>query len=70
MLFHSFALVALISGEINTVFPHIRPVGIIILHSHQMRVLLQNTTFLLHTRTRVVSTKRVLSEASFKWSQM
>ena len=53
MLFHSFALVALISGEINTVFPHIRPVGIIILHSHQMRVLLENTTFLLHKIVRI-----------------
>ena len=31
----------------NTVFPHIRPAGIIILHSLQMRVLLENTTFLL-----------------------
>ena len=32
----------------NTVFPHIRPVGIIILCSLQMRVLLENTTFPLH----------------------
>ena len=53
MLFRSFALVALISGEINTVFPHIRPAGIIILHSHQMRVLLENTTFLLHKIVRI-----------------
>jgi hypothetical protein len=32
-----------------TVFLHIRPAGIIISHSLQMRVLLENTTFLLHT---------------------
>jgi hypothetical protein len=31
-----------------TVFPHIRPAGIIILINLQMRVLLENTTFLLH----------------------
>ena len=33
---------------VNTVSPHIRPVGIIILCSLQLRVLLENTTFLLH----------------------
>jgi hypothetical protein len=31
-----------------TVFPHIRPAGIIISHSLQMQVLLENTTFSLH----------------------
>ena len=36
-----------------TVFPHIRPAGIIILHSLQMRVLLENTTFLLHKIVRI-----------------
>ena len=36
-----------------TVFPHIRPVGIIILHSLQMRVLLENTTFPLHKIVRI-----------------
>ena len=35
------------SSKVYTVFPHIRPAGIIILHSLQMRVLLENTTFLL-----------------------
>ena len=37
----------------NTVFPHIRSAGIIILHSLQMRVLLENTTFLLHKKVRI-----------------
>jgi hypothetical protein len=37
-----------------TVFPHIRPTGIIILYSFQMRVLLENTTFLLHKIVRIV----------------
>ena len=37
----------------HTVFPHIRPAGIIILHSLQMRVLLENTTFLLHKIVRI-----------------
>ena len=36
-----------------TVFPHIRPAGIIILHSLQMRVLLENTTFPLHKIVRI-----------------
>jgi hypothetical protein len=31
-----------------TGFPHIRPAGIIISHSLQMQVLLENTTFSLH----------------------
>jgi hypothetical protein len=31
-----------------TVFPHTRPAGIIISHSLQMQVLLENTTFSLH----------------------
>ena len=59
MLFHSFPLVALISGEINTIFPHIRPAGIIILHSHQMRVLLENTTFPLFKIVRIEGIIRV-----------
>ena len=33
---------------LHTVFPHIRPTGVIISHSLQMRVLLENTTFSLH----------------------
>ena len=36
----------------NTVFPHIRPTGIIISHSLQMRVLLENTIFSLHKSIR------------------
>ena len=42
-----------------TVFPHIRPAGIIILHSLQMRVLLENTTFLLHKIVRNAGIIRV-----------
>jgi hypothetical protein len=42
-----------------TVFPHIRPAGIINLHSLQMRVLLENTTFLLHKIVRIVGIIRV-----------
>ena len=37
----------------NTVFPHIRPAGINIWHSLQMRVLLENTTFSLHKIIRI-----------------
>ena len=37
----------------HTVFLHIRPAGIIILHSLQMRVLLENTTFLIHKIVRI-----------------
>ena len=44
---------------IHTVFPHIRPAGIIILHSLQMRVLLENTTFLLHKIVRIAGIIRV-----------
>ena len=36
-----------------TVFPHVRPAGIIISHSLQMQVLLENTTFLLHKIVRI-----------------
>ena len=36
----------------NTVFPHIRPAGIIISHSLQMRGLLENTTFSLNKMIR------------------
>ena len=37
----------------HTVFPHIRPAGIIILFSLQIQVLLENTTFLLHKVIRI-----------------
>ena len=47
------------SLQINTVFPHIRPAGIIILHSLLMRVLLENTTFLLLTIVRIAGIIRV-----------
>ena len=43
----------------HTIFPHIRPAGIIILHSLQMRVLLENTTFLLHKIVRIAGIIRV-----------
>ena len=43
----------------TTVFPHIRPAGIIILHSLQMRVLLENSTFLLHKIVRIAGIIRV-----------
>ena len=36
-----------------TVVPHIRPAGINISHSPQMRVLLENTTFSLHRIIRI-----------------
>ena len=45
--------------ESVTVFPHIRPAGIIISHSLQMRVLLENTTFLLHKIVRIEGIIRV-----------
>ena len=44
-----------------TVFPHIRPAGIIILHSLQMRVLLENTTFPLHKIVRIAGIIKVAS---------
>ena len=37
----------------TTVFPHIRPTGIIILCSLQIRVLLENSIFLLHKVIRI-----------------
>ena len=43
-----------------TVFPHIRPAGIIILHSLQMQVLLVNTTFLPHKIIRIAGDIRVV----------
>ena len=47
-------------GKANTtVFPHISPAGIIILHSLQMQVLLENTTFLLHKIVRIAGIIRV-----------
>ena len=42
-----------------TVFPHIRPAGIISSCSLQMRVLLENTTFLLHKVIRIAGIIRV-----------
>ena len=42
-----------------TVFPHIRPAAIIILISLQMRVLLENTTFLLHKIVKIAGIIRV-----------
>ena len=42
-----------------TVFPHIRPTDIIILHSLQIRVLLENTTFLQHKIVRNAGIIRV-----------
>ena len=43
----------------DTVFPHIRPAGIIILCSLQIQVLLENTTFLLHKVIRIAGIIRV-----------
>ena len=43
------------ASALNTIFPHIRPAGIIILCSLQMRVLLENTIFLLHKVIRIAS---------------
>jgi hypothetical protein len=45
--------------ELNTVFPHIRPAGIIISCSLQMQVLLENTTLLLHKVIRNTGIIRV-----------
>ena len=42
-----------------TVFPHIRPAGIIILCSLQMRVLFENTTFFRHKLIRIAGIIRV-----------
>ena len=42
-----------------TIFPHIRPAGIIFLCSLQMRVLLENTKFLLHKVIRIAGIIRV-----------
>ena len=44
----------------TTVFPHIRPSGIIISHILQMQVLLENTTFLLHKIVRIAGIIRVV----------
>ena len=44
---------------ISTVFPHIRPAGIFISCSLQMRVLLENTTFPLHKAIRIAGIIRV-----------
>ena len=46
-------------SDSGTVFPHIRPAGIIVLHSLQMRVLLENTTFPLHKIVRIAGIIRV-----------
>ena len=48
-----------VMAKISTVFPHIRPAGIIIWHSLQLRVLLENTTFLLHKIVRIAGIIRV-----------
>ena len=45
--------------DVPTVFPHIRPAGIIILHGLQMQVLLENSTFLLHKIVRIAGIIRV-----------
>ena len=45
---------------IHTVFPHIWPEGITISYSLQMRVLLENTTFLLHKIVRIAGIIRVV----------
>ena len=42
-----------------TVFPHIKPAGIIILHSLQMQISLENSTFLLHKIVRNAGIIRV-----------
>jgi hypothetical protein len=44
----------------STVFPHVRPAGIIILCSLQMRVLLENTRFLL---PKVIRIAGIISDA-------
>ena len=44
---------------VSTVFPYIRLAGIIILFSLQMRVLLENTTFLLYKVIRIAGIIRV-----------
>ena len=46
--------------SVVTVFPHIKLAGIIILHSLQMRVLLENITFLLHKIVRISGIIRVV----------
>ena len=43
--------------KVHTVFPHIRPAGIIILHSLKMRVLLENITFSLY---KIVRNERII----------
>ena len=49
-----------------TVFPHIRPTGIIILCSLQIRVLLENSIFLLHK----VTGKDGIGGAPAHWESM
>ena len=55
------------SAFLYTIFPHIRPVGIIIWCSLQMRVLLENTTFFLHKVIRIAS---ITSIASIIWGRV
>ena len=43
----------------NTVFSHIRTASIIISNNPHMRVLLENTTFLLHKNVRIAGIIRV-----------
>ena len=51
---HKFPYLHAVAKKMRTIFPHIRPEGIIvILHSLQMRVLLENTAFSLHKITRI-----------------
>ena len=51
---HSYSFPAYVKYIfINTVFPQIRPADIIILDTLQMRVLLENTTFLLNKIVRI-----------------
>ena len=57
---HSYSFPAYVKYIfINTVFPQIRPAGIIILNSLQMRVLLENTTFLLNKIVRIAGIIRL-----------
>ena len=63
--YNSYLILAYQNGEkyflrTHTVFPHIRPAGIIILHSLRMRVLLENTTFSLHKIIRNTGIIRIV----------
>ena len=58
--FHALVVFGLVKKLLLTVFPHIRPAGIIILRSLQMQVLLENTTFPLHKIVRIAGIIRVV----------